>query len=118
MNREFKVVLKKIRVSPQKLNIVAKMVRGMKADKAVGALVSCKRRVATDVCKCIKSAIANAMELYGIDSDSLVIKECSVGYGVRLRRYEPRGRGRSGRISKPFSRLNLVVAEVKNGTEG
>ncbi len=112
MSTEINVCLKKIRVSPQKLNVVAKMIRGMKADKAVGTLMCCKKRIAADVYKCVRSAMASAENNYGISSDRLRVKESSVGYGMKMRRYEPRGRGRSGRICKPFSQLRIVMEEV------
>ncbi|MDR2667321.1 MAG: 50S ribosomal protein L22 [Holosporales bacterium] len=106
-----KAVLKKIRVSPRKLNLVAAMIRGMKAKKALDVLIYSKKRIADDVRKTLASAVANAENNNGLNSDLLVVKEAYVGYSIKLRRFHPRGRGRGGAITKPFSNLTIVVSE-------
>lgn len=104
-------ILRKVRVSPQKLNIVAAMIRGMKADKAVGALLYSKRRIANDVRKTLMSAMANAENNHGLDVDKLYVREAHVGYSIKLKRFHPRGRGRGGRVTKPFSHLSIIVEQ-------
>lgn len=106
-----KAILKKLRVSPQKLNVVASMVRGMPVSKALGVLLHSKRRVADDVRKTVMSAVANAENNNGMNPDSLYVREAYVGHSLTLKRFHPRGRGRGGRIHKPFSHLTVVVAE-------
>lgn len=110
-NNTAKAVLRKVRVSPQKLNVVAAMIRGMDASRACDVLMHCKRRIAVDVRKTLMSAMANAENNHGLDSDSLVVKEAYVGYSLKLRRFHPRGRGRGGVVTKPFSHLTIVVEE-------
>jgi large subunit ribosomal protein L22 len=106
-----KAILRKIRVSPQKLNLVAAMIRGMKTSQAVGVLTHCKKRIAVDVRKTLQSAMANAEMNHGLDKGALYVKEAYVGYSLKLRRYRPRGRGRGEVITKPFSNLTVVVEE-------
>ena len=112
MQKKFaKAILRKVRVSPQKLNIVASMIRGMNVDKALGVLLYSKKRISEDVRKTLMSAIANAENNHGMDPDALYVKEAYVGYSIKLKRFHPRGRGRGGAISKPFSHLSIVVEE-------
>jgi large subunit ribosomal protein L22 len=106
-----KAVLRKIRVSPEKLNIVAAMIRGMQAYKAIGVLTHCKRRIAVEVRKTLQSAMANAENNHGLDQDSLYVKEAYVGHSLTLKRFHPRGRGRGSRIRKPFSHLSIIVEQ-------
>jgi large subunit ribosomal protein L22 len=106
-----KAILKKVRVSPQKLNLVAAMIRGMHILRALGVLTHCKKRIAVDVRKTLQSAIANAENNHGLDPDALYVKEAYVGYSLKLKRYRPRGRGKGEVITKPFSNLTIVVAE-------
>lgn len=108
-NNIAKAVLRKIRVSPQKLNVVASMIRGMKAQKALDVLLYSKKRIANEVRKTLMSAIANAENNNGWDPELLHVKEAHVGYSIKLRRYRPRGRGRGEVITKPFSHLTIVV---------
>lgn len=110
-NNSAKAILRKIRVSPQKLNIVASMIRGMNAQKALSVLMFSKKRIANDVRKTLLSAIANAENNNGLNSDALFVKEAHVGYSIKLRRFHPRGRGRGGVVTKPFSHLTIVVEE-------
>jgi large subunit ribosomal protein L22 len=102
-------VLKKIRVSPQKLNVVASMIRGMFVHDALASLRCSKRRIAGDVYKTLFSAVSNAENNHGMDSESLYVKEAYVGHSLKLKRFHPRGRGRGERVIKPFSRLSIVV---------
>lgn len=110
-NNSAKAILRKVRVSPQKLNIVATMIRGMQAKKALDVLLYSKRRIANDVRKTLMSAVANAENNNGMNPDSLIVKEAHVGYSIKLRRFHPRGRGRGGVVTKPFSHLTIVVEE-------
>lgn len=110
-DNEAKAVLHNVRVSPQKLNVVAGMIRGMDAEKALAALSFSRRRIAGDVKKCLQSAIANAENNHQLDVDRLYIKDASVGKGLMMKRFRPRARGRVGRIQKPFSHLTLIVCE-------
>lgn len=112
-DNETRAVLKRIRVSPQKLNLVAAMIRGLHAKRAMDILLFSKKRIAIDVRKTLQSAIANAQNNKGLDPDSLYVKESFVGSSIKLRRFSPRGRGRSGSIVKPFSHLTIVVEERK-----
>ena len=104
-------VLRNLRVSPQKLNLVATMIRGLDADKALAALTFSKRRISNDVKKAVQSAIANAENNHQLDVDRLFIKEASVGKALTMRRFRPRARGRTGRLRKPFSHLTVIVGE-------
>lgn len=110
-NNSAKAILRKIRVSPQKLNIVASMIRGMNAQRALSVLMFSKKRIANDVRKTLLSAIANAENNNGLNSNALFVKEAHVGYSIKLRRFHPRGRGRGGVVTKPFSHLTIVVEE-------
>ncbi len=102
-----------IRVSPQKLNLVAAMIRGKPVDKALAMLTFSKKRIARDVKKTLQSAIANAENNHGLDIDSLVVAEAWVGKNLVLKRGRPRARGRFGPIRKPFSQLTIKVREVE-----
>jgi len=104
-------VLRNLRVSPQKLNLVAAMIRGLDAEKALAALTFSRRRISDDVKKAVQSAIANAENNHQLDVDRLFIKEASVGKAITMRRFRPRARGRTGRIRKPFSHLTVIVSE-------
>lgn len=101
-----------LRGSPQKLNLVAAMIRGKKADKALADLTFSKRRVALDVKKCLESAIANAEENHQLDVDNLIVAEAWVGKNLVMKRGRPRARGRYGRILKPFSEITIKLREV------
>ena len=105
------VVLRNVRISPQKLNLVATMIRGMDAEKALAALTFSRRRISDDVKKALQSAIANAENNHQLDVDRLFIKEASVGKALTMRRFRPRARGRTGKIRKPFSHLTVIVGE-------
>ena len=102
---------KMLRTSPQKLNLVAQLIRGKKVDKALADLTFSHKRIAGDVKKCLQSAIANAENNHGLDVDALVVSEASVGKSITMKRFATRGRGKSTRILKPFSKLRIVVRE-------
>jgi large subunit ribosomal protein L22 len=105
--------LRMLRTSPQKLNLVAQLIRGKKVEKALNDLTFSKRRIAIDVKKCLQSAIANAENNHGLDVDELVVAEAYVGKNLVMKRGRPRGRGRFGRINKPFAELTIKVREVE-----
>ena len=105
--------LRMLRTSPQKLNLVAEMIRGKKVDKALSDLTFSKKRIAEDVKKCLQSAIANAENNHNLDVDELVVAEAYVGKNMVMKRGRPRGRGRFGRIVKPFSELTIKVRQVE-----
>ncbi len=102
-----------LRTSPQKLNLVAAMIRGKKVENAMSDLAFSKKRIAADVKKCLQSAIANAENNHNLDVDELVVAEAYVGKNLTLKRGRPRARGRFGRIIKPFSELTIKVRQVE-----
>ncbi|MFN3822729.1 MAG: 50S ribosomal protein L22 [Pseudorhodobacter sp.] len=101
-----------LRTSPQKLNLVAALIRGKKVDKALADLTFSKKRIAGAVKKCLQSAIANAENNHGLDVDELVVAEAYCGKNLTLKRGRPRARGRFGKIMKPFSQLTIKVRQV------
>ena len=105
--------LRMLRISPQKLNLVASMIRGKKVDRALNDLTFSKKRIAVDVRKCLQSAIANAENNHNLDVDELVVAEAYVGKNLTLKRGRPRARGRFGRILKPFSELTIKVRQIE-----
>jgi large subunit ribosomal protein L22 len=112
-DNEAKAITRNIRVSPQKLNLVAQLIRGKKVATALADLTFSRKRIATDVKKCLESAIANAENNHDLDVDDLIVAEAHVGKAMVMKRWSPRGRGRSGRILKPFSHLTIVVRQVE-----
>jgi large subunit ribosomal protein L22 len=108
---EAKAYVKSIRVSPQKLNLVAQSIRGKSAEAALASLTFSNRRIAVDVRKALQSAIANAENNHQLDVDRLYVKEATVGKTMVLKRFRARARGRIGRIEKPFSNLTVIVRE-------
>ncbi|MBV1693642.1 MAG: 50S ribosomal protein L22 [Hyphomicrobiales bacterium] len=108
-DNEARAVVSNLRVSPQKLNLVAAMIRGKKVEKAIADLEFSRKRIAADVRKCVESAVANAENNHGLDPDDLVVSEAYVGKKLVLKRFHARGRGRSGKIMKPFAMLTVVV---------
>ena len=111
-DNEAKAVLRMLRVSPQKLNLVAQLIRGKKVSSALADLDFSQKRVAKDVRKCLQSAIANAENNHDLDVDDLVVAQAFVGKALVLKRFHARARGRGARIEKPFSNLTIVVREV------
>ena len=112
-DNEAKAVARMIRISPQKLNLVAQLIRGKKVSSALADLEFSRKRIAKDVRKCLESAIDNAENNHDLDVDELIVAEAHVGKALVLRRFNPRGRGRMGRIMKPFSNLTIVVRQVE-----
>ena len=110
---EAKAVARMLRVSPQKLNLVAQLIRGKKVAAALADLEFSRKRIARDVRKCLESAIANAENNHELDVDELVVAEAHVGKAIVIKRFHPRGRGRVGRIFKPFANLTIVVRQVE-----
>jgi large subunit ribosomal protein L22 len=112
-DNEAKAVARMIRISPQKLNLVAQMIRGKKVASALADLEFSRKRIAKDVRKCLESAIANAENNHDLDVDDLVVAEAHVGKALVIKRFSARGRGRMGRILKPFANLTIVVRQVE-----
>lgn len=106
-------ITRNLRVSPQKLNLVAASIRGKAVGKALADLTFSRKRIAIDVKKTLESAIANAENNHSLDVDSLVVSEAYVGKNLVMKRFRARARGRSSRIFKPFSQLTVVVKEVQ-----
>jgi len=105
--------LRMLRTSPQKLNLVAAMIRGKKVEKALSDLTFSKKRIALDVKKCLQSAIANAENNHNLDVDDLVVVEAYCGKNLIMKRGRPRARGRFGKIMKPFSEITILVRQVE-----
>ena len=112
-DNEAKAVARLLRVSPQKLNLVAQMIRGKKVSSALADLEFSRKRISKEVRKCLESAIANAENNHDLDVDDLVVAEAYVGKALVMKRFHARGRGRAGGILKPFSNLTIVVREVE-----
>jgi large subunit ribosomal protein L22 len=110
-DNEAKAMVRGIRVSPRKLNLVAQSIRGKDATTALSVLTFSKRRIARDVKKALQAAIANAENNHQLDVDRLFVAEATVGKSLVMKRFRPRARGRAGKIIKPFSRLTIVVRE-------
>ena len=105
-----------LRTSPQKLNLVAAMIRGKKVEKALSDLTFSKRRIANDVKKTLQSAIANAENNHNLDVDELIVAEAWVGKGLVMKRGRPRARGRFGRIHKPFAEITIKVRQIEEAS--
>ena len=112
-DNEAKAVLRMLRTSGIKLNLVAAMIRGKKVDKALAELTFSRKRIAGSVKKTLESAIANAENNHGLDPDSLVVAECYVGDSLVMKRLMARGRGHAARMERPFSNLTIVVRQVE-----
>ena len=102
-----------LRTSPQKLNLVAQLIRGKKVEKALSDLTFSKKRISDDVKKCLQSAIANAENNHNLDVDELIVAEAYVGKNLVMKRGRPRARGRYGKIMKPFSELTIKVRQIE-----
>src|SRR5256885_7258686 len=113
-DNEAKAVARMLRVSPQKLNLIAQLIRGKKVATALADLEFSRKRMARDVRKCLESAIANAENNHQLDVDDLIVAEAHVGKALVLKRFHPRGRGRMGKILKPFANLTIVVRQVES----
>ncbi len=112
-NTEAQAVARSLRISPQKLNLVATMIRGKKVDTALAELEFSTKRIAGDVAKCVMSAVANAENNHNLDVNELIVAEAYVGKNLTLKRFHARGRGRGSQILKPFSQLTVVVRQVE-----
>ena len=112
-DNEAKAVARLLRVSPQKLNLVAQLIRGKKVSSALADLEFSRKRISKEVRKCLESAIANAENNHDLDVDDLVVAEAHVGKALVIKRFAARGRGRVGRIFKPFANLTIVVRQVE-----
>lgn len=112
-DNEAQAVARRLRISPQKLNLVATMIRGKKVEKALADLTFSRKRIAVDVKKALESAIANAENNHDLDVDNLVVAQAFVGKSLVMKRWQPRARGRVGKILKPFSNLTIIVREVE-----
>ncbi|MBS91994.1 MAG: 50S ribosomal protein L22 [Rickettsiales bacterium] len=106
-----KALAKSLKTSPQKANLVLKMIRGLKVEKAMNILTFSRRRISEEILKILKSAVSNAENNHQLDIDRLFVKEATVGKSMVLKRFRPRARGRSGKILKPFSRIRILVEE-------
>jgi large subunit ribosomal protein L22 len=119
---EARAVARNLRVSPQKLNLVAQLIRGKKVDAALADLEFSRKRIAQDVRKCVMSAVANAENNHSLDVNDLVVTQAHVGKNLVMRRFHARGRGRMSPIEKPFAQLTVVVKEIaqepKDESEG
>jgi len=111
-DNEAKAVTRNLRVSPQKLNLVAGMIRGKKVDQAIADLQFSRKRIANDVRKCVMSAVANAENNHGLDVNDLIVAEAWVGKNLIMRRFMARGRGRAASVSKPFSQITVIVRQT------
>jgi large subunit ribosomal protein L22 len=111
-DNEARAVARMIRVSPQKLNLLAQLIRGKKVDRALADLEFSRKRIAHEVKKTLESAIANAENNHGLDVDDLVVAQAYVGKALVMKRFHARARGRASRVEKPFSNLTIIVREV------
>ncbi len=112
-DNEARAVTRLMRVSPQKLNLLAQLIRGKKVDRALADLTFSRKRVAKDVKKTLESAIANAENNHSLDVDALVVAEAYVGKNLVLKRIRARARGRAGRIEKPFAQITVILRQVE-----
>ena len=116
-DNEAKAIARMLRVSPQKLNLVAQLIRGRKASAALADLQFSRKRIAVDVKKCLESAIANAENNHDLDVDDLVVSEASVGKNLVMKRFHARARGRGAAIHKPFAQITIVVQQKADEAE-
>ncbi|AZG77506.1 50S ribosomal protein L22 [Methylocystis sp. L43] len=112
-DNEAKAVARMLRVSPQKLNLLAQLIRGKKVDRALADLEFSRKRIAHEVKKALESAIANAENNHGLDVDDLVVAQAFVGKALVMKRFHARARGRASRVEKPFANLTIIVREVE-----
>jgi large subunit ribosomal protein L22 len=112
-DNEAQAVVRNLRVSPRKLNLVAEMIRGKKVDVALADLAFSRKRIAKDVRKCVISAVANAENNHNLDVNDLVVAQAHVGKNLVMRRFHARGRGKMSPVEKPFAQLTVVVKEVR-----
>jgi large subunit ribosomal protein L22 len=115
-DNEARAVTRLMRVSPQKLNLLAQLIRGKKVERALADLTFSRKRVAKDVKKTLESAIANAENNHSLDVDALVVAEAYVGKNLVMKRVRARARGRAARIEKPFAQITVVLRQVEEPT--
>lgn len=113
LENEARAVTKLLRVSPQKLNLLAQLIRGKKVDKALADLTFSRKRIARDVKKTLESAIANAENNHDLDVDALIVSEAYVGKKLVMKRLKAGARGRASRIEKPFAQITVIVRQVE-----
>ena len=111
-DNEAKATIRMLRISPQKLNLLAQLIRGKKVSTALADLQFSNKRISVEVKKALESAIANAENNHELDVDDLVVAQAYVGKDMVMKRFSPRARGRAGRIEKPFSNITIIVREV------
>ena len=111
-DNEAQAIARMLRTSPQKLNLVAGLIRGKTVEKALADLTFSKRRIAGDVKKCLQSAIANAENNHNLDVDNLIVAEAWCGKNLVMKRGRPRARGRFGKIMKPFSEITIKLRQI------
>jgi len=116
-NNVIRAINKNVRSSPRKLSLVLNHIKGKKADVALRDLEFTRKRVALDVSKTVKSAISNAENNFQYDIDNLFVKEAYVGKSLVMKRFRPRAKGRASPIKKPFSRITIILEEVKDKKE-
>ncbi len=112
-DNEAMAMVRNIRISPQKLNLLAQSIRGKRVEKALADLSFSRKRIAKDVKKVLESAIANAENNHELDLDALIVAEAHVGKNMVMKRFRPRARGRVGQIVKPFSQITIILREVE-----
>ena len=112
-DNEAKAIARMLRVSPQKLNLLAQLIRGKKVDRALADLEFSRKRIAHEVKKTLESTIANAENNHGLDVDDLVVSQAFVGKAMVMKRFHARARGRASRVEKPFANLTIIVREVE-----
>jgi len=112
-DNEARAVTRLMRVSPQKLNLLAQLIRGKKVERALADLAFSRKRAAKDVKKTLESAIANAENNHDLDVDALVVAEAYVGKSLVMKRIRARARGRAARIEKPFAQITVVLRQVE-----
>mgnify|MGYP000081301320 CR=1 FL=1 len=110
-DNEAMAVSRMLKTSPQKLNLVAQLIRGKSVAKALTDLTFSKKRISDDVKKTLQSAIANAENNHGLDVDELIVAEAWVGKNLTMKRGRPRARGRYGKILKPFAQVTILVRQ-------
>ena len=115
---EAQAVARNLRVSPQKLNLLAQMIRGKKVEMALADLAFSRKRIAADVRKCVMSAVANAENNHGLDVNDLIVSQAYVGKNLTITRFHARGRGRMSPIEKPFAQLTVVVKAHEEDAAG
>jgi len=116
-SNEARAVLRSVRISPQKLNLVAQSIRGLSAEKAKNELLFSRKRIAKDVLKCLQSAIDNAENNHGLDIDELVVAQAHVGKNITMKRMHARARGRGVHVEKHFSQITIVLRDLSKQPE-